>query len=176
MSAPKLWGIYGQPFVDLSPYLDVRALDFPDFMQQIVGMFELQARNKGLSFDYRSVGELPGVVRVDEKRLRQILINVLGNALKFTVRGGVGFQVEYRREMAVFEIRDSGPGIPDSDLERIFEPFERGSTAQAGGSGVGLTIARMLTDLLCELDRPPAPRDSRRVPRVARPAVRHAHL
>ena len=128
--------------------LDVRALDFPDFMQQIVGMFELQARNKGLSFDYRSVGELPGVVRVDEKRLRQILINVLGNALKFTVRGGVGFQVEYRREMAVFEIRDSGPGIPDSDLERIFEPFERGSTAQAGGSGVGLTIARMLTDLM----------------------------
>ncbi len=128
--------------------LDVKALDFPDFMQQIVGMFELQARNKGLSFDYQPVGELPAVVRADEKRLRQILINVLGNAVKFTVRGGVTFKVECRREMAVFEIRDSGPGIPAADLDRIFEPFVRGSTVQAGGSGVGLTIARMLTDLM----------------------------
>lgn len=128
--------------------LEVKALDFPDFMQQIVGMFELQARNKGLSFEYRTNGELPAVVRADEKRLRQILINVLGNAVKFTVRGGVEFSVECRRDMAVFEIRDSGPGIPGAELERIFEPFVRGSTAQAGGSGVGLTIARMLTDLM----------------------------
>ena len=117
-------------------------------MQQIVGMFELQARNKGLSFDYQPVGELPAAVRADERRLRQILINVLGNAVKFTLRGGVTFKVECRREMAVFEVRDSGPGIPPGDLERIFEPFERGSNPQAGGSGVGLTIARMLTDLM----------------------------
>jgi signal transduction histidine kinase/CheY-like chemotaxis protein/purine-cytosine permease-like protein len=128
--------------------LEIRALDFPDFMQQIVAMFELQARNKGLSFDYLPVGDIPPVVRADERRLRQILINVLGNAVKFTVRGGVTFQLECRRDMAVFEIRDSGPGIPASDLERIFEPFVRGSTVQAGGSGVGLTIARMLTDLM----------------------------
>jgi signal transduction histidine kinase/purine-cytosine permease-like protein len=92
--------------------LEVRALDFPDFMQQIVGMFELQARNKGLSFDYLPIGEIPPIVRADERRLRQILINVLGNAVKFTVRGGVSFQLECRRDMAVFEIRDSGPGIP----------------------------------------------------------------
>jgi signal transduction histidine kinase/purine-cytosine permease-like protein len=91
--------------------LEVRALDFPDFMQQIVGMFELQARNKGLSFDYLPIGEIPPIVRADERRLRQILINVLGNAVKFTVRGGVSFQLECRRDMAVFEIRDSGPGI-----------------------------------------------------------------
>ena len=128
--------------------LEVKALDFPDFMQQIVGMFELQARNKGLSFEYRPIGEIPPVVRGDERRLRQILINVLGNAVKFTVRGSVTFQLECRRDMAVFEVRDTGPGIPASDLERIFEPFVRGSTVQAGGSGVGLTIARMLTDLM----------------------------
>jgi signal transduction histidine kinase/CheY-like chemotaxis protein/purine-cytosine permease-like protein len=128
--------------------LEVKALDFPDFMQQIVGMFELQARNKGLSFEYRPIGEIPPVVRGDERRLRQILINVLGNAVKFTVRGGVTFQLECRRDMAVFEVQDTGPGIPAGDLERIFEPFVRGSTVQAGGSGVGLTIARMLTDLM----------------------------
>jgi signal transduction histidine kinase/purine-cytosine permease-like protein/ActR/RegA family two-component response regulator len=128
--------------------LDVKALDFPDFLQQIVGMFELQARNKGLSFNYQPLGEIPAVVRADEKRLRQILINVLGNAIKFTVRGGVSFKLECRRDMATFEISDTGPGIPPADMERIFEPFVRGSTVQAGGSGVGLTIARMLTDLM----------------------------
>ena len=85
---------------------------------------------------------MPGVVRADQRRLHQILSNVLGNAVKFTVRGRVSLHVECRRDMAIFEIRDSGPGIPVEDRERIFEPFVR------GGSGVGLTIARMLTDLM----------------------------
>ncbi|MEY2631621.1 MAG: hypothetical protein RIR00_275 [Pseudomonadota bacterium] len=128
--------------------LDVKAMDFTELMQQLVGMFELQARNKGLEFDYQPVGTLPAVVRADEKRLRQILINVLGNAVKFTGRGRVGLGVEFRRDMATFEVSDTGPGISPEDLERIFEPFARGSSAQAGGSGVGLTIARMLTDLM----------------------------
>ncbi|MFZ4535829.1 ATP-binding protein [Propionivibrio sp.] len=128
--------------------LDVKALDFPDFLQQIVGMFELQARNKGLSFSYEPSGEIPPVVRADERRLRQILINVIGNAVKFTVRGKVSFRLECKHDMAIFDIRDSGPGIAAEELERIFEPFVRGSSVQAGGSGVGLTIARMLTDLM----------------------------
>ncbi len=128
--------------------LDVKPLNFPAFLQEIVDMFVLQARNQGLSFDYQTAGELPGVVRADERRLRQILLNVLGNAVKFTQRGSVSLHVDYRRDMAIFDIRDSGPGIPAEDLERIFEPFVRGSTAHAGGSGVGLTIARMLTDLM----------------------------
>jgi signal transduction histidine kinase len=67
-------------------------------------------------------------VRADEKRLRQILINVLGNAVKFTVRGGVVFRVECRREMATFEIRDSGPGILADDMQRIFEPLRAAAT------------------------------------------------
>lgn len=131
--------------------LDVKALDFPALMQQLVDMFALQARNKGLQFVYEPQGELPAVVRADEKRLRQILINLLGNAVKFTVTGSVRFRLKYQREMAVFDIEDSGPGIPQEDIERIFEPFSRGSTAQTGavgGTGLGLTIARMLTDLM----------------------------
>jgi signal transduction histidine kinase/CheY-like chemotaxis protein len=128
--------------------LDFKPLNFPQFLHEIVAMFEVQARNQGLGFAYQASLELPAVVRADERRLRQILINVLGNAVKFTLRGSVSLTVEYRHDMAVFEIRDSGPGIPAEDLERIFEPFVRGSTAHAGGSGVGLTIARMLTDLM----------------------------
>ncbi|MFT3961992.1 ATP-binding protein [Propionivibrio sp.] len=128
--------------------LESRPFDFPDFLRQIVGMFELQTRHKGLRFHYEPSGEMPGIVRTDQRRLRQILINVLGNAVKFTVTGRIDFRVEFRHDVAVFEICDTGPGIPPDDIERIFEPFVRGRTAQAGGSGVGLTIARMLTTLM----------------------------
>jgi signal transduction histidine kinase/CheY-like chemotaxis protein/purine-cytosine permease-like protein len=130
--------------------LEVRPLNFADFMDQIVGMFELQARNKGLTFSYEPSGWLPPLVRTDEKRLRQILINIIGNAVKFTPRGTVHLRLTYRNEMAVFEVEDSGPGIDEDELKRIFEPFERGGAAggATSGTGLGLTISRMLTDLM----------------------------
>ena len=128
--------------------LESKPFDFPDFLRQIVDMFDVQTRHKGLRFHYHPSGEMPGVVRADQRRLRQILINILGNAVKFTVTGEIDFKVEFRHDVAVFEVRDTGPGIPPEDIERIFEPFVRGRTAQAGGSGVGLTIARMLTTLM----------------------------
>ena len=156
--------------------LDVKAMNLPDLLQQIVGMFELQARNKGLGFEYQAHDEIPVFVRADERRLRQILINVIGNAVKFTVRGKVSFGVSYRRDIATFEIRDTGPGIPAEDMARIFDPFARGSTVQAGGSGVGLTIARMLTNLMggeLELSSMPGEGASFRI-RLFLPAVHSA--
>ncbi|WP_222862209.1 hybrid sensor histidine kinase/response regulator [Zoogloea oleivorans] len=129
--------------------LDVKPLDFADFMQQIVGMFELQARNKGLVFCFAPKGEIPPIVRADEKRLRQILINLLGNAVKFTARGRISLRLAYRMEMATFEIEDSGPGISPAEMERIFDPFSRGTSAQgASGAGLGLTISRMFADVM----------------------------
>lgn len=131
--------------------LNVKRLRLSDFLQQIVEMFELQAHNKGIGFSFRPVGEIPEMVRVDANRLRQILINILGNAVKFTVRGEVIFHLKYQCEMAIFEIEDTGPGIERSELEKIFEPFARGSAAHVGvtgGTGLGLTIAKMLMDLM----------------------------
>ena len=130
--------------------LDIRPLDFAGFIEQIVAMFELQARGKGLDFIYEAPTELPAVVRADEKRLRQILINLLGNAVKYTASGSVTFKLAYLREMATFEVRDTGPGIPEDEVGRIFEPFERGSAVRGGttGTGLGLTIGKMLTDLM----------------------------
>ncbi|UDM17288.1 ATP-binding protein [Vogesella sp. XCS3] len=128
--------------------LATRAMDFDAFLSQLVAMFELQARNKGLDFHYEPAAHLPQVVRADEKRLRQILINLLGNAVKFTRRGSVRFALQYRGEMATFEVMDTGPGIAEGELLRIFEPFERGSSSGAGGNGLGLTISKMLTDLM----------------------------
>ena len=130
--------------------MDIEELHFPGFIQQIVRMFELQVSNKGISFTYEVNGELPQVVRADKKRLGQILINILGNAVKFTEHGGVHFRVSYAREMARFEIEDTGPGMQAEELERIFEPFVRGNAAAnaSGGTGLGLTISKMLTDLM----------------------------
>ena len=131
--------------------LDVKPLEFPEFVLQIVALFELQARDKGLTFRYLPQGDLPALVRADHRRLRQILINILGNAVKFTQRGEVLFRLRYQREIAHFEVEDTGPGIPPEELDRIFEPFARGSAAAVGatgGTGLGLTIARMLTDLM----------------------------
>lgn len=129
--------------------LDVKPLKFIDFVQQFVGMFELQASSKGISFHYHTTGEIPALVKADAGKLRQILINILGNAVKFTRKGGVVFHIRYQSEIATFEISDSGPGIPPEELEHIFEPFGRGSAATVmGGTGLGLTIAKMLTDLM----------------------------
>ncbi len=130
--------------------LEPRPMHFRRVVEEVAGMFELQARDKGLAFSFEVQGALPDVVRADEKRLRQILINLLGNAVKFTARGTVGLRLRHAREMAHIEVHDTGPGMRADDLARVFEPFARGSTAAGGvpGSGLGLTIAKMLTDLM----------------------------
>ena len=137
--------------------LAVTTMHFREAVDQLADMFELQASAKGLRFVREFDTALPQWVRADERRLRQILINVIGNAVKFTDRGSVLLRIRHEREMAYFEIEDTGPGIAAKDLERIFEPFARG-TARAsgagdgapdgGGTGLGLTIAKMLTDLM----------------------------
>ncbi|MDW8324140.1 MAG: ATP-binding protein [Burkholderiales bacterium] len=161
--------------------LEPRPFAFPDCMRQIAAMIEQQARQKGLDFHYQPEGELPDWVRADERRLRQILLNILGNAVKFTRRGGVTLRLRWQREMAHFAIEDTGPGINADELERIFEPFIRGSAAQVGatgGTGLGLTIARMLTELMGgELWVESTPGQGSRfhvrlyLPRLATPAV-----
>ena len=130
--------------------LNVKPMLFADCVHEMAGMFELQAAGKGLAFHFEAEGALPEVVRADEKRLRQILINLLGNAIKFTAAGHVRFRLRYARELASIEIEDTGPGLPAHEMERIFEPFARAATPgqAAPGAGLGLTIAKMLTDLM----------------------------
>ncbi|WP_077963120.1 ATP-binding protein [Ensifer adhaerens] len=122
-----------------------------DFLDQIVEMFRPQALAKGISFDHERASGLPRYVKTDEKRLRQILVNLLSNALKFTERGGIRLDVAYRSQVATFTIADSGRGIADKDLPRIFDPFQRGEAEHQGsmpGLGLGLTITRLLTQTL----------------------------
>jgi signal transduction histidine kinase len=103
--------------------LNVKPMQFASGMHEMASMFELQAQDKGLSFGYEVQGHAPQWVRADEKRVRQICFNLLGNAIKFTQTGGVRLTLRYAREMAHIEVNDTGPGMDAQELERIFEPF-----------------------------------------------------
>jgi CheY-like chemotaxis protein len=129
--------------------LEPSEIPFPEFLQQLQRMFSPQAEEKGLRFHFELQGRMPAVVRGDEKRIRQILINLLGNAVRYTEQGIIGLRVSYARETATFEISDSGIGIPEAQLERIFQPFERGDPLrQDNGVGLGLTITKLLISLM----------------------------
>lgn len=122
-----------------------------EFLDDLVSMFVLQSQAKSISFDYQACTPLPEFVCNDRKRLRQTLINLLTNAVKFTFAGGVTFQVRYRAQVAEFIIRDTGVGIPADDLERIFLPFERVNSPDAHaakGTGLGLAITRLLAEVM----------------------------
>jgi signal transduction histidine kinase len=131
--------------------LEPSAMHFADAIDELVRLFEPQAAARGLRFVAQRTGTLPELVRADEKRLRQILINLLGNAVKFTRSGQVTLRVDYAREMARFEIEDTGPGMAEAELAQVFEPFVRGTAAggnASAGTGLGLTISRMLSGLM----------------------------
>src|ERR1700761_9621947 len=132
-------------------YLSRDEVRLGEFLDQLVGMFRLQAAAKGIDFVFNRPAVLPVVVYADEKRLLQILINLLSNAIKFTQEGRVRFAVHYRSPVAEFEVTDTGPGIQASDLERIFAPFERGELGVSQpqtGTGLGLTISRLLAGVM----------------------------
>ncbi len=132
-------------------YLSRDEVRLSEFLDQLVGMFRLQATAKGIDFVFKRPAVLPVVVYADEKRLRQVLINLLSNAIKFTQAGNVHFVVHYRGPVAEFEVTDTGPGIQPADLERIFAPFERGALGVSQpqtGTGLGLTISRLLAGVM----------------------------
>jgi len=131
--------------------LDLAPVDMRELLDDVVGIVAPQAEAKGLRFELQVQGRVPQYVRADGKRLRQILINLLGNAVRFTERGSVALRVDCRREVTRFEVADTGIGIAVQDLERIFLPFERGSGGRRsgeGGTGLGLTITQLLTQLM----------------------------
>jgi len=126
-------------------------VQLPEFLDQIVDMFRIQAAAKGIAFNYVAPPRLPEYVHTDKKRLRQILINLLSNAIKYTDTGHASLTVRFRSEVAEFEITDTGMGIPPEDLERVFQPFERGESPAVRaipGTGLGLTITKLLTQIM----------------------------
>lgn len=126
-------------------------MDFIEFLDQLVDMFQLQARSKNIDFIDDRAERLPRFVRTDEKRLRQILINLLSNAVKYTAKGEVRLGIRRRGQVTEFIVSDTGHGIRPEDIHKIFEPFERGHLPAATslpGTGLGLTISKLLTEIL----------------------------
>jgi signal transduction histidine kinase/CheY-like chemotaxis protein len=132
--------------------LDLQAdpIDVPQLLKHVVDLATVRAAHSGVAFTYHVAPELPTQVQGDERAVRQILLNLLGNAMKFTKAGEVRFRVTGVRRSATkcelqFEIQDTGPGIAPHDLARIFEPFERvEAPVRIEGTGLGLSITNRL--------------------------------
>ena len=125
--------------------------NFKAILQQLVDMFQMQASKKGIKFHYQASLNLPDYVATDKQRFRQILINLISNAIKYTEKGSVTFKVTYRSEVANFSIIDTGSGIAKCNQALIFKPFEQirnTHTQSIGGTGLGLTISHSLAELM----------------------------
>lgn len=120
-------------------------------LMQLVEMFQMQANQKGITFTYQISKNIPHYVATDKQRFRQILINLISNAIKYTEQGSVHFEVSYRNNVAQFSVTDTGVGISQENQELVFKPFEqiRNAHTQAiEGTGLGLTISRSLAELM----------------------------
>lgn len=135
--------------------LNPTGMHLPTVLQSVVEICGIRAEQQGIEFLYQVSDRLPGGVEADEKRLRQVLINLLGNAIKFTEQGGVTLCVDVveQSEMSVkilFQVRDTGVGIAEEDLNRLFDAFEQvgEQQKQSEGTGLGLAISQQIVQLM----------------------------
>jgi signal transduction histidine kinase/CheY-like chemotaxis protein len=128
----------------------LRSLELPKFIAGIVDEFQIRAADRRLRFIHGIQGEPPQWIETDPLRLRKVLYNLLGNAVKFTSQGEIAFRVYTTSERLRFEVKDTGKGIPQEDLPSIFKPFYQSSNNQLIGQGVGLGlhISKQIVELL----------------------------
>ena len=156
ISATALLGIIND-ILDISRIeagkMQLNPIDF-DINQLLVSvesMFAFMAQQKGLSFEMQMLSELPSCLYGDDIRIRQILINILGNAVKFTHKGNVTLKVGSNGDMLCFDIEDTGIGIKNEDLAQIFADFEQvdmSHNRNIQGAGIGLSITRNLVTMM----------------------------
>lgn len=131
--------------------LEMAAFHLPGLMEQVVCLVQVEATRKGLALSHRKMTPLPEQALGDEHKLRQILLNLLGNAVKFTPGGSVALRVSYKAGRLRCEVADTGLGVPADKREAIFEPFAQlgaGETHGKEGAGLGLSITRGLVALM----------------------------
>jgi len=133
--------------------LNPEPVKLSDFLQSVVNLMRVKADEKGLAFVFDARAGLPEAVLADERRLRQVLLNLLGNAIKFTDRGTITLRAAAEPKgpaqvLLRLDVEDTGVGMRPEELERIFEPFEQVGDMQrrSGGTGLGLAITRALVN------------------------------
>ena len=131
-------------------HLELRETEFDchGLFADVADMMAPMAGEKGLSFAIGIDPDVPQKVRADEVRLRQILINLLSNSVKFTSEGGVRLLASFANSRLVITVTDTGPGISAEDQERVFQAFERASARDETGLGLGLTITLRIVQLM----------------------------
>ena len=138
-------------------HMPLRETDFDleETLSSIEDLFAQQARAKGVSFSWSAAPDVPRLARADESRLRQVLVNLAGNALKFTERGSIRIEVARVQEGEIpffrFEVKDTGIGIASPDTEAIFDAFTQADDStrrRFQGTGLGLAICRQLVELM----------------------------
>lgn len=124
--------------------LRVEPFDLRALAATVAEMVQLRAQAKGLAVECVCAADIPPRVEGDSHHLRQVLINLLNNAVKYTDRGDVRLSIGWDGRQALFEVTDTGQGISPDDLDKIFDPFYQTATgaAKGEGSGLGLAISR----------------------------------
>lgn len=130
-----------------------RPFDLRKTMHGILDLTRPMAEDKGLSIEMNISDSIPENVNSFEGPLRQILMNVLGNAIRYSPQGTIRINAEHVHEKnsggyLSLAVEDEGPGIPESEREKIFEPYVQGAIASAGGSGLGLSIVKRIIKLV----------------------------
>ncbi len=130
--------------------LNTRPFDSHHFIKAIVEMAEVRAQAKDLAFRLEEGAGIPEHLEGDDGKLRQVLLNLVGNAIKFTEAGGVVLRVDYREGRAFFEVEDTGPGMAPEELHELFGAFYQTQTGlrQAEGTGLGLHIGQAMIRLM----------------------------
>ena len=131
--------------------LECGAVHLASFLRGIHEIIIVQAQEKALELVWQTAPDLPAAIRADERRLRQVLLNLLGNAVKFTDRGQVSLLVSCPQPGRLrFDVRDTGEGIRADQLGVLFQPFEQVGEVRRGlqGTGLGLAISRQLVRLM----------------------------
>jgi PAS domain S-box-containing protein len=130
--------------------LQLKPFDFKIFIKSIVDIIQIRAHEKDIIFNCQIDENLPNTVIADDTRLRQVLINLLGNAVKFTDKGKVAFKIHRHMDKIRFQVEDTGCGIAYNELELIFQPFQQvGSQKQMPqGTGLGLSISNKLVKMM----------------------------
>ncbi len=130
--------------------LSSNTFNLHETIKEIEALFLFRSKAKGLNFNVRYASNLPKYITLDEQRLRQVLINLLSNSLKFTTKGEIDLYIYESMNKLFFEVSDSGIGISKDDLEKIFKPFEqiREENYNKNGTGLGLSITKELITLM----------------------------
>lgn len=136
--------------------IELRKTPLSRALEEVRGMMQPRALEQGIGLEFRATSKIPAMVETDEVRLKQILINLVGNAVKFTLSGHVRVAVKHQqdgqgRNLLVFSVQDTGIGIAPAARSHLFSPFSQvdsSNTRKYGGTGLGLALSRRLARAL----------------------------